>query len=138
MLAGPSLHLFTKHEKLTLKALVIFFWPTLTPRSFILSFFQLYGALSYAEADLHIFWPSRILTDNLNRSKLNEVHILFEGHKSLRNYYSTYPVKSKVKILQNFVAFSEHMNFTMILLADRSTEISIATVSTERRKYGVA
>ena len=33
-----------------------------------------------------------------------KVHIFWEGHKIL-------PVRSKVKILQNYVAFSEYMNF---------------------------
>ena len=46
---------------------------------------------------------------------LFKVHI-FWGHKILRNLHLTFVlVKSKVKISQNFVAFSEHMNFTMWL-----------------------
>ena len=46
-----------------------------------------------------------------------KVHIFWEGHKILRNLhltfdYSTYSQKkSKVKISQNFVAYSEYMNF---------------------------
>ena len=48
----------------------------------------------------------------------NKVHIFWEGHKILRNLHLTFlsyevPVKSKVEILQNFVAFSEYMNFNV-------------------------
>ena len=32
------------------------------------------------------------------------------------------PVKSKVKILQNFVAFSEYINFTLILSQPRGAD----------------
>ena len=41
-------------------------------------------------------------------------HVLREGHKILRNLHLTFDwhCKSKVKILQIFVAFSEYMNFT--------------------------
>ena len=45
-----------------------------------------------------------------------KVHIFREGHKILRNLHLAFvyvvPVKSKVKILQNFVAFSKYMNFS--------------------------
>ena len=46
-----------------------------------------------------------------------KVHIFWEGHKILRNLPLTFDstvhtVKSKWKISQNFVAFSEYMNFT--------------------------
>ena len=41
---------------------------------------------------------------------LSKVHIFWEGHKILQNLHLTF-VKSKVKISQNFVAFSEYMNF---------------------------
>ena len=37
----------------------------------------------------------------------------FVSRISLWNTLYVVPVKSKVKILQNFVAFSEYMNFTM-------------------------
>ena len=54
------------------------------------------------------------LTKKWGASSCIKVHIFWEGYKTLRNLhpildYSTY---SKVKILQNFVAFSEYMNFT--------------------------
>ena len=58
---------------------------------------------------------------NLNTLILNfKVHIFWEGHKILRNLHLTFvlcnvvPVKSKVKISQNYVAFSEYMNFTYL------------------------
>ena len=45
-----------------------------------------------------------------------KVHIFWKGHKILRNLHLIFDLcresKSKVKILQNFVAFSEYMNFT--------------------------
>ena len=47
---------------------------------------------------------------------LVKIHIFWEGHKILRNLHLTFilcSVKSKVKILQNFVAFSEYMNLIM-------------------------
>ena len=44
-----------------------------------------------------------------------KVHIFWEGHTILRNLHLTFvlcsAVKSKVKILQNFGAFPEYMNF---------------------------
>ena len=40
-----------------------------------------------------------------------KVHIFWGGHKILRNFYLTFALCSKVKISQNFVAFSEYMNF---------------------------
>ena len=43
-----------------------------------------------------------------------KVHIFWEGHKIFTLLLSyVVPVKSKVKISQNFVAFSEYMNFTI-------------------------
>ena len=52
-------------------------------------------------------------------SRLGKVHIFWEGHKILRNLpltfnYSTYSQK-KVNISQNFIAFSEYMNFNYVL-----------------------
>ena len=49
--------------------------------------------------------------------QLCKVHISWEGHKIVRNLPLTFDwlvhtVKSKGKISQNFVAFSEYMNFT--------------------------
>ena len=50
---------------------------------------------------------------NYHKSK---VHIFWEGHKicEIFTLLLSYvvPVKSKMKISQNFVAFSESMNFT--------------------------
>ena len=50
---------------------------------------------------------------------IDKVHIFWEGHKILRNLHLTFvlvvPVKSKVKISQNFVAFSEYMNFIYLI-----------------------
>jgi hypothetical protein len=45
----------------------------------------------------------------------HKVNIFWEGHQILRNLHLTLsyvvPVKSKMKISQNYVAFSEYMNF---------------------------
>ena len=54
---------------------------------------------------------------NFVYKNVGKVHIFWEGHKILRNLpltfdYSTYS-QSKGKISQNFVAFSEYMNFNM-------------------------
>ena len=47
-----------------------------------------------------------------------KVHIFWEGHKIFTLLLSyVVPVKSKVKISKNFVAFSEYMNFSMLSLA---------------------
>ena len=46
-----------------------------------------------------------------------KVHIFWEGHKILQNLHLTFvllPVKSKVKISQIYVAFSEYTNFMYI------------------------
>ena len=42
-----------------------------------------------------------------------KVHIILEGHKMLRNLHRRFDwhYKYTVKISQNFVAFSEYMNF---------------------------
>jgi hypothetical protein len=50
---------------------------------------------------------------------IDKVHIFWEG-KILCEIFTlllsyVVPVKSEVKISQNFVAFSEYMNFTIIL-----------------------
>ena len=51
--------------------------------------------------------------------QVDKVHIFWEGHTILPNLHLTFvlvvPVKSKVKILQNFVAFSEYMDFKLQL-----------------------
>ena len=53
-----------------------------------------------------------------------KVHKFWKGNKILRNLHLTLTVctavKSKVKILQNFVAFSEYMNFTMQIFSRNS------------------
>ena len=42
-----------------------------------------------------------------------KVHIFWEGHKISTLLSYVVPVQSKVEILQNFVAFSEYMNFNV-------------------------
>ena len=53
-----------------------------------------------------------------------KVHIFWEGHKILRNLHLRLDlctvVKFKVEISQNFVAFSEYMNFTRLFAAAHS------------------
>ena len=54
------------------------------------------------------------LKSNLSRNIFVKVRILWEGHKVLRNLHLVSTVhtdKRKVEIWQNFVAFSEYMNF---------------------------
>ena len=54
--------------------------------------------------------------NNLQITCLGKVHIFWEGRKILQNLHLTFEWpnkdKSKVEISQNFVAFSEYMNFT--------------------------
>ena len=58
------------------------------------------------------------LISNINKifNQVLKVHIFWEGHKILQNLHLTFVLssafKSKVEISQNFVAFSEYMNFT--------------------------
>ena len=40
-----------------------------------------------------------------------KVHIFWEDHKIVQNLPLTFDLNSKGKISQNFVAFSEYMNF---------------------------
>ena len=58
---------------------------------------------------------------------LEKFHIIWEGPTILRNRHSPNVVmfKSTVEILQNFVAFSEYMNFTKILVEQSSSQILI-------------
>ena len=49
-------------------------------------------------------------TENWER-KIGKVEVLWEGHKDLSYVVM---VKSTVEISQNFVAFSEYMNFTYV------------------------
>ena len=55
-----------------------------------------------------------VLTCSGRAFNFDKVHIFWDGHKILQNLHLTsyvVPVKSKVKISQNFVAFSKYMNF---------------------------
>ena len=59
-------------------------------------------------------WIRNDLFQLLFCAYFTKVHIFWEGQKILRNLHLTsyvLPVKSKVKISQNFVAFSKYMNF---------------------------
>ena len=63
-----------------------------------------------------IFRYKTALTDRLDWYEITKVRIFWEGHKILRNLHLTFVYlltvhtdKSKVEILQNFVAFSEYM-----------------------------
>ena len=57
---------------------------------------------------------------NLKFHIIINVHIFWEGQKILQNLHLTFvqsyvvPVKSKVEISQNILAFSEYMNFTYL------------------------
>ena len=58
-----------------------------------------------------------ILKSAQARCARSKVYIFWEGQKFLRNLHLTItvvPVKSKVDILQKFVAFIEYMNFDMV------------------------
>ena len=60
---------------------------------------------------------SHLSLPNIESKKYGKVHIFWEDHKILRNLHLTYVwtvVKSKVKISQNLVAFSEYINFTTV------------------------
>ena len=68
------------------------------------------------------FFPHFLARPALFQNPYFKVHIFWEGHKILWNLHLTFNrmhctvVKSKVEISQNFVAFSEYMNFTYIKL----------------------
>ena len=54
---------------------------------------------------------------------LGKVHIFWKGHKILRNLHLTLDWqkdKSKVEISQNFVSFSEYMNFKTWLATEKT------------------
>ena len=65
---------------------------------------------------VHCIFKSKRILKTLKKplvSLASKVHIFWEGHKILRNLHITnlsyvVPVKSKVEISQNFVAFSEY------------------------------
>ena len=67
------------------------------------------------------FAPAKLKGNQIQISKLKEnndkVHIFWEGHQILRNLHCRFDWhfmdKSTVEISQNFVAFSEYMNFNM-------------------------
>ena len=111
------------------------FWNYLTFRikrakPFPLNYLFLFGPLplSYSEVLTALdSWSDAfyVVSVELNRDsakfKVAKVHIFWEGHKILRNLpltfnCSTYSQKSKVKISQNFVAFSEYMNFIKLII----------------------
>ena len=54
--------------------------------------------------------------------------MFWEGHKILQNLHLTFvhlvPVKYKVKISQNFVAFSEYMNFSTAIPSQHFSALS--------------
>ena len=62
-------------------------------------------------------WVKRNIFIFHDAVKIIKVHIFWDGHKILRNLLLTfdcvYCSKSKGKISQNFVVFSEYMNFKM-------------------------
>ena len=63
-------------------------------------------------ASTHTFCPlssGAVSYKYLTTGNRGKVYMFWEGHKILLSY--VVPVKSKVKISQNFVAFSEYMNF---------------------------
>ena len=66
----------------------------------------------YVVAKINRLYSYFVISSHLRSFK---VHIFWEGHKILRNLQLTFsyvvPVKSKVEISQNFVAFLEYMNF---------------------------
>ena len=60
-----------------------------------------------------LFWP-KMGTKCKERSCVAKKKFKFIfSEKDLTSPYYVVPVKSKVKIFQNFVAFSEYMNFTV-------------------------
>ena len=62
--------------------------------------------------------PCKYCSNVCGYRALFKVHIFWEGHKILQIFplllSYVVPVKNKGKISQNFVAFSEYMNFTII------------------------
>ena len=67
------------------------------------------------------FFESDVIFVELGPSFISvcKVHIFWEDHNILWNLHLTLfyivPVKSKVEILQNFVTFSEYMNFRIVI-----------------------
>ena len=60
-------------------------------------------------------YQSTFIGKKLTKLKIIKVHIFWEGHKILRNLHLTFVLcsasRNKVKIPQNFVVFSEYVNF---------------------------
>ena len=91
--------------------------------SLIFESFQMLRQLKYlnkiSSVCLHkVLYPTTLLATNLGEWSYSrvvcKVHIFWEGHKILQNLHLlsyVVPVKSKLKISQNFVASSEYMNF---------------------------
>ena len=68
--------------------------------------------INIAQNSFQKFW--KILP--LKTNQVCKVHIFWESHKILQNLPLTFVICSaKVKISQNFVAFSEYMNFKILI-----------------------
>ena len=64
-------------------------------------------------------------------NNLIKVHIFWEGYKITFLLAYVVSVRSKVEILQNFVAFSEYMNFNQTeVQVDFASTISLFTIVT--------
>ena len=67
-----------------------------------------------------------------------KVHIFWEGHKILRNLHQLFDwqyigqINQLVGISQNFVAFSEHMNFISFFFSWMGSRKSILVFNTEK------
>ena len=94
----------------------------------MLEFFA--NAIRHVIVKFFIFRYSNVLFINISK-----IHIFWEGHKILRNFHLTFVLcsvsQSKVKISQNFVVFSEYMNFTKSLYCLKENldeDITFATI----------
>ena len=101
----------------------------------------------YGRADFHIEpkkgWKYVTIVSNLTSSAvyfLEKVRIFWEGHKILQNLQLTFVsiTTSKVEFSQNFVTFSEYMNFTswrkFLLLAHEWRPCDIAYIQNLREQ----
>ena len=91
----------------------------------------------YFVRSFHLHYPIFILFQihdlhsvSIGPSDFFKVHIFWERHKILQNLHLTYvvPVKSKVKISQNFVVCSEYMNFKTIESDTELTKLSFENI----------
>ena len=108
-------------------------------------FFKCFSQITYNYLKCAIFQFVNIFCRVNHLVKVIKVHIFWGGHKILRNIHLTFvltsvskkrwhicycvtnfwnrryvvPVKSKVEISQNFVAFSEYMNFNFTIFASK-------------------